>query len=810
MPRNIILCSDGTGNSSGKLSKTNVWRVYQAVDLTDPKDPKQPRQFAFYDNGVGTSSFKPLALLGGALGVGLARNVRDLYAFVCRTYRPGDSIYAFGFSRGAFTIRILVGLMMNQGLVRYDGDESELARHVASAYRAYRRERFTVTGGLVGPIRALRDALIDAWDGLRRRPRYRDVVRIGKPKPPLENRDVGRIGKPEPDPDPPLKIAFIGLWDTVDAYGLPIDELTRAVDWFIWPLTMRDLNLDERVERARHALSLDDERNTFHPRLWNEKPDPDDDTVGVPGGNRDTKHIDDERISQVWFSGVHSNVGGGYPDDSVSFVSLDWIMTEAQKYGLRFSQNIWDAFRALADENGVIYDSRHGVGGYYRYNPRRIEQLTNKKEVTVERTKVHASVFRRIAVGQDGYAPFVLPPGFAVMEHNGAITGGNEYLATDVGEGSRFAAEREHVWNWVWWRRVAYFGTLFATLALLAMPLTHPSPANAGCTPICFVSEVVNAAAAVLPAFTTPWIESFASYPGTFLVLALLSVFGLRAGGALDAGVRDAMRAIWYGIPKTRSRPIPPPAPPGRLNLAIQWLRTRRPYRWFFWFLTQRLLPGVFLVVVVFAGLALLSQATFTVRDALGQVCAGSGPAKPISSHAEGVPFRANALCTPTGLKLEEGATYRLFIVIPAVDPWIDNGIPAGPYGVPAAKASWPMKIWVPFRRHLRQPWLKPIARIGNEGDEYPLDPRPSMSWPAEGKRTKASVDTCSKPPAEVPKPDPGDTTFTAEIVARSSGELFVYLNDAVFFPPKTRLFYCNNEGSGRIAVERAVPRKAP
>jgi uncharacterized protein (DUF2235 family) len=138
MPRNIILCSDGTGNSSGKLSKTNVWRVYQAVDLTDPKDPKQPRQFAFYDNGVGTSSFKPLALLGGALGVGLARNVRDLYAFVCRTYRPGDSIYAFGFSRGAFTIRILVGLMMNQGLVRYDGDESAHARHVA-AYRAYRR-----------------------------------------------------------------------------------------------------------------------------------------------------------------------------------------------------------------------------------------------------------------------------------------------------------------------------------------------------------------------------------------------------------------------------------------------------------------------------------------------------------------------------------------------------------------------------------------------------------------------------------------------------------------------------------------------
>ena len=75
MYKNIILFSDGTGNSSGKSAKTNVWRVYQAVDLTDPKVPTEPRQFAFYDNGVGTSSFKPFALLGGALGIGLARNV---------------------------------------------------------------------------------------------------------------------------------------------------------------------------------------------------------------------------------------------------------------------------------------------------------------------------------------------------------------------------------------------------------------------------------------------------------------------------------------------------------------------------------------------------------------------------------------------------------------------------------------------------------------------------------------------------------------------------------------------------------------
>ena len=124
MHKNLILFSDGTGNSSGKLFKTNVWRTYEAVDVADPRNPALPRQFAFYDDGVGTSSFKPLAVLGGALGLGLARNVRDIYAFVCRNYSPGDKIYAFGFSRGAFTIRVLMGLILDQGLVPYNGNEA--------------------------------------------------------------------------------------------------------------------------------------------------------------------------------------------------------------------------------------------------------------------------------------------------------------------------------------------------------------------------------------------------------------------------------------------------------------------------------------------------------------------------------------------------------------------------------------------------------------------------------------------------------------------------------------------------------------
>jgi uncharacterized protein (DUF2235 family) len=87
MSKNIVLLSDGTGNSSSKIFKTNVWRLYQALDLTDSQ-----KQIAYYDDGVGTSSFKPFAILGGVFGFGLKRNVIDIYSFCCRNYRPSDKI----------------------------------------------------------------------------------------------------------------------------------------------------------------------------------------------------------------------------------------------------------------------------------------------------------------------------------------------------------------------------------------------------------------------------------------------------------------------------------------------------------------------------------------------------------------------------------------------------------------------------------------------------------------------------------------------------------------------------------------------
>ena len=123
MPKNIAVFADGTGNSAAKFNRTNVWRLYQALDTTTNPAPPRPLQLAYYHNGVGTSSFRPLALLGGAFGWGLKRNLLDMYNFICRNYAPGDRIYLFGFSRGSFTVRLLAALIAQEELVNYTGDE---------------------------------------------------------------------------------------------------------------------------------------------------------------------------------------------------------------------------------------------------------------------------------------------------------------------------------------------------------------------------------------------------------------------------------------------------------------------------------------------------------------------------------------------------------------------------------------------------------------------------------------------------------------------------------------------------------------
>ena len=325
MTRRIVLLSDGTGNSSASFWRTNVWRLFSALDL------RSDDQVACYDDGVGTSSFKPLAFLGGAFGIGLRRNVISLYKFACRNYRSaGDEIFAFGFSRGAFTIRVVTGLILDQGLIPVANlKEAEFDRLARKAYRDYHRRHFHTNWGLIV-------TQIKKWLGTAPAPRLT----------PPAGRNI-----------PVMR--FLGLWDTVAAYGLPIDEMTCGVSQWLWPLEIPSHTLDSRVQRACHALSLDDERTTFHPVLWDEKTEPPT-TNGLTSG---------ERMSQVWFTGVHCQRWSGYPDDYCwRRYRCIGSLQEAKGCRPRFQERYNpDAIaevqcKQAQDKDGRLYDSRSRQG----------------------------------------------------------------------------------------------------------------------------------------------------------------------------------------------------------------------------------------------------------------------------------------------------------------------------------------------------------------------------------------------------------------------------------------------------------------
>ena len=145
IPKRIVLCSDGTGNKGGVGRDTNVWRLYNMVDLSSDSTP---RQIAFYDDGIGTQDMKFVKALGGAFGIGMSRNVRQLYEMLALNYTPGDEIYVFGFSRGAYTARVLTALICMCGIVKLEGyttspgQKKDSQRSHASFSRTVRRSSF--------------------------------------------------------------------------------------------------------------------------------------------------------------------------------------------------------------------------------------------------------------------------------------------------------------------------------------------------------------------------------------------------------------------------------------------------------------------------------------------------------------------------------------------------------------------------------------------------------------------------------------------------------------------------------------------
>lgn len=357
MPKNIVLCCDGTANEFAE-DRTNVIKLFGTL-VQDPAT-----QVAYYHPGLGTmeppGALTPLArrattLLGQAIGYGLESDVRDAYVFLMRTYEPGDNVFLFGFSRGAYTVRSVASLLRMYGLIRRDNEP--LVPYAIRMLMSIERSQ----------TRAVQSKAISRYFALAAEFK-RTMTR--------------------PDPCRPW---FVGVWDTVSSVG-----------WIENPLHLPYVSNNPDIEVGRHAISIDERRAFFRTELWRPSADP-----AKESGPRDLK--------QVWFAGVHCDVGGGYAEaeSGLSKIALQWMLQESKAYGLLVDPakeadvlgETPGSHEARPDPNAMAHESlqglwevaeyvpkRHfdfGTGGYRRYANHGRRRLIPPKSL------VHESVFQR-------------------------------------------------------------------------------------------------------------------------------------------------------------------------------------------------------------------------------------------------------------------------------------------------------------------------------------------------------------------------------------------------------------------------------
>ena len=267
MAKKIILCADGTWNTPAGVDDTgggtNVWKLYCAI-------PDTPDQLKFYDSGVGTKGNPIDHITGGAMGQGLFEKVQDCYSYLSHVHDPGDRIYLFGFSRGAYTARSVGGMIAGFGVPTKNLSNAT----TSEIFAAYRERDPQKRAGLKAKV----------------------------------TEDYGLQ---------PVTIAMVGVWDTVGALGIPgaiFHFLNEKQYGFL------DTKLSDCVSKAYHAISIDERRSAFQPTLWTD-----------PGGGI---LKNSERAEQVWFTGVHCDVGGSYSEAQLADITLGWMMHKAIENGI--------------------------------------------------------------------------------------------------------------------------------------------------------------------------------------------------------------------------------------------------------------------------------------------------------------------------------------------------------------------------------------------------------------------------------------------------------------------------------------------
>ena len=263
-------------------------------------------------------------LTGNVGGLGISRNVQECYEFIFDHYESGDQIYLFGFSRGAATVRSLSGFIHMFGML--PNSRREL---IGQAYKIYKIENSERREKAAVAFREKHN--LKHW----------------------------------------TKIRFLGVWDTVAALGLPVKSLAGLIDKLpFWRHKFHNFALSESVEHAVQALAIDDERRIFHPVLW------------------EPQIREHQTMQQVWFCGVHTDIGGGYPESALSDIALEWMVQKAVERGLKMHPK--PVGKCRPDPNGPMHDSRRG--GLKRLYRREIRSWDAKK---YGKPKIHESVLQR-------------------------------------------------------------------------------------------------------------------------------------------------------------------------------------------------------------------------------------------------------------------------------------------------------------------------------------------------------------------------------------------------------------------------------
>ena len=329
MKRIAIFC-DGTWNRADAPHATNVVKLSQAMSFVDDKGVFQQMSYIQgVGTGRGTGKFAKLVdrFGGSAFGWGLTQNIEEAYRGLAFSYQPGDEIYIFGFSRGAYTARSLAGLIRSSGIpprTRIDKIPAAIARYRSGADGTHPNDPASFEFRRDMNADVVTSAEEAAW---RREKGLTEGVM--------------------------LNIAYVGVWDTVGALGVP-GHLGMLAKVFNQKYRFHDAALSRSVRAARHAVAIDERRRTFPPTLWDNL----DTLNGETTGN-------ERPYRQLWFPGNHGSVGGGGDIVGLSDDALVWIAEGAQGMGLKFEQELLDWHRGQCDYLAPVSNTTVNKAGMF-------------------------------------------------------------------------------------------------------------------------------------------------------------------------------------------------------------------------------------------------------------------------------------------------------------------------------------------------------------------------------------------------------------------------------------------------------------